>query len=66
MITLVFLLCMPNGTCVQNAPQEVHPTVIQCEAVARMILTEVDRRVSAGDMPPHSATYRCIEWGQPA
>ena len=63
MTTLVFLICMANGQCIQNAPQQVFQSVAQCEAAAGIILTEVDRQMAAGEIAPHASAYRCISWG---
>ena len=63
MTTLVFLICMVNGQCIQNAPQQVFQSVTQCETAAEMILTEVDRQMAAGEIAPHVSTHKCISWG---
>lgn len=66
MYTLVFLLCVNSGSCVQQAPQQVFQNVTQCEIAAETIIGGVQQQVDRGEMPPHSAAWKCIPWGHPA
>ena len=66
MITLVFLICMSNGQCIQNGPDMVFQTAIQCETAAQMIKDEVDKKMARGEIPPHVSTHKCVNWGTPS
>ena len=66
MTTLVFLICMANGECIQNGPSTVFQTNIQCETAAQIIKDGVDERMARGEVPAHVSIHRCINWGTPS
>lgn len=66
MITLVFLLCMSNGQCIQNGPSAVFPDRASCESTAGLVLQGVSEQVARGEVPPHTSIHRCINWGTPS
>jgi hypothetical protein len=66
MITLSFLICMANGQCITTGPDTILRTMVQCETVANAILAETDRRMAAGEIEPHVAKYKCVDWGVPS
>ena len=66
MTTLVFLICMANGQCIQNAPDMVFQTTIQCETAAQMIKDGVDEKMARGEIPPHVSAHKCLNWGTPS
>lgn len=66
MITLVFLLCNPVVGCMSYSPDQVIPSEVVCHDVAAAILEEASQKVKSGEIPPHTALYKCINWGDPA
>ena len=66
MITLVFLICMNTGQCIQNGPSAVFPDMATCKTTADMILDGVNAQVVRGEIPPHVSIYKCIDWGTPS
>ncbi len=66
MITLVFLICTNGDVCFQQAPTETLTSVEQCHGVAEQMIATNKALAEAGELPPHSAAYRCLDWGQPA
>ena len=66
MTTLISLICMANGQCIQNGPDMVFQTNIQCETAAQIIMGEVDKKMARGEIPPHVSTHKCVNWGTPS
>ena len=66
MTTLVFLICMANGQCIQDGLDMVFQTNIQCETAAQIIMGEVDKKMARGEIPPHVSTHKCVNWGTPS
>ena len=63
MTTLIFLICMANGQCIQQAPPQVFTSVADCQAIARFVLNDMDKKMAEGTVAAHVATFKCIEWG---
>lgn len=63
MITLVFVICLGGGVCVQQAPEQVFTSVDHCELAANEILDRINRQVASGQIPPHRSMHKCINWG---
>lgn len=66
MITLTFLVCLSSGQCIQQAPPQVFMTHEQCGMMANAVIEDMQRKMAAGTVPPHTAIYKCIEWGTPS
>jgi hypothetical protein len=64
MISLVFLVCFNQG-CISYASEVTFESMEQCDAAAYMILTESEKAIAKGEVPPHKALYRCINWIDP-
>lgn len=65
MITLAFLICVSNGSCISVTPEDVFADKASCELMARVILDVNRQRVLVGELPEHTAVWTCIEWGEP-
>lgn len=65
MITLAFLICLPNGMCQAAGPPYVYSTMSECETMATMIIAENMGAISRGEAPVHSVVHKCINWGEP-
>lgn len=66
MFTIVFLVCMPNGQCMQQGPESVFPSEEACEYIAGAVMRNMQERVKEGVTPEHMATYKCVAWGTPS
>jgi hypothetical protein len=65
MISLVFLLCLPNGFCQSAASEDVFTSKNACEVMAMVSVDANYEAMRQGLMPNHTITYKCIEWGEP-
>ena len=66
MITLVFLVCNPVIGCMTYTPEQVFKTEAICHDVAAQVMEDASRQVQRGELAPHTATYKCIKWGEPS
>jgi len=66
MLTIAFLICLPNGMCMSNSPNITFQTQDECAFVAEQIIETNRNAVARGEAPPHVAYYQCVEWGEPA
>jgi hypothetical protein len=66
MITLAFLICLPNGQCFSNSPEIVFANKEQCEVIAQELILNNKEAAYRGEVPPHVAYFQCVEWGEPA
>ena len=66
MVTLVFLICFPSGACIQQAPGVVFQNHTQCEVMAEITHSSVQSLVANGEMEPHVAIHKCLDWGVPS
>ena len=67
MFTLVFLVCdFISGQCYSATAGVVYPTERSCEREALAIIERNLKLSEEEKTPPETATYLCINWGQPA
>jgi hypothetical protein len=65
MISLVFMVCVVGIECKTFAPEQMFTSVQQCEVMANMIMLEAQQSIDRGQAPPHTASFICVEWGEP-
>lgn len=64
MISLVFLVCTLDG-CSTVTPPNVFPDMESCQMVAITMIEDNKNAMERGELPEHSAIYKCYEWGDP-
>lgn len=64
MITLVFLICNPAFGCKTYTPEQVFKTEAACHDIAAQIMEDASMQVERGELLPHTAVYKCINWGE--
>jgi hypothetical protein len=65
MISLVFMVCAVGIECKTLATEQMFSSVQQCEGMAQLIMLEAQQAVDRGDIAPHTASFICLEWGEP-
>jgi len=66
MLTLTFLVCYTmTRQCMGVGPQQTFNNPVQCEMFAEALMTENQNKASKGEMAPHVATYKCVDWATP-
>lgn len=63
MYTLIFLICSVDGQCIQKGHERPFRDVEQCEALAGLVMDNVDQQVQQGAIAPHLSMYKCVSWG---
>jgi hypothetical protein len=65
MITLLFLICSDLG-CSPQVWEQTFKTQEACIREGESLITRSKDLIASGDLPPHTANFKCIEWGTPA
>jgi hypothetical protein len=64
MISAVFMIIFLEGGEIQFiAEQPIFKTVEECQTYALDAIADQKALVAAGISEPHTAIYKCIEWG---
>lgn len=65
MVALLFLICMPSGQCISVTHEQIYPTEEMCQVAGLVALEDGQKDVAQGLVPPHSAIFKCVAWGDP-
>lgn len=64
MYTLVFLICIANGDCSVQSYDTPFVNVDHCHAIAKELIEINRQRQEDGLVPPHTARYSCVDFGE--
>jgi len=65
MISLVFFICT-GVNCITVAHEKPYKTEQECQLAAETTMYVNQLMVQRGEAPPHTAVYKCVQWGEPA
>lgn len=67
MITAIFMVYFLGNQTTQFIPdQTIHKTMEECQLYSEALIKMQQEKVAKGLSSPHTAQYRCVNWGERA